>query len=323
MILIVAEENDMHALAVARALLARNPLTAVTIIDAQAFPSRAHLEINLNEWILCTNDNRVIRSSDVTAIWWRRLLPHDISKSVKDPTARSFCANESGQAFRTIAYWPGYKVVNDVARERVATHKPLQHRIAHKLGIRIPSTLVTNNPAKVVEFYKRHKNIIYKVMTTPISSFAETRRFRDQDIDLLQTLCHAPIIFQQEVEKSKDIRVTVVGEKVFAASIAGKLDRGALFPDWRLDATAECKSIELPENVVTQLLSLTRTLGLDYCAIDLIQDVAGDFVFLEVNPSGQFLFVEIDTGQPISGAIAEMLLEPQFRGPGQLLPSMR
>src|SRR5690348_13098634 len=122
MILIVAEANDMHALAVAKALLERHPSTSVTIVDAQEFPSRAHLEINLNEWVLTTSDERVIRSSDVTSIWWRRSLPHDISKSVRDATARNFCANESGHAFRTIAHWPGYRVFNEVERERIATY---------------------------------------------------------------------------------------------------------------------------------------------------------------------------------------------------------
>jgi hypothetical protein len=164
MILIVAEETDMHALAVARALHERTPSRQVTIIDAQDFPSRSKMEIGINNWTLTMNDGRVVRSSEISAIWWRRALAHDISKSVSDPTARNFSSNESAHAFRSIAYWPSYKVVNNVERERIATNKPLQHYIASSVGLKVPDTIITNNPDIVAQFYGEHKKIIYKVL---------------------------------------------------------------------------------------------------------------------------------------------------------------
>ncbi|WP_400766952.1 hypothetical protein [Methylosinus sporium] len=308
MILIIAEETDMHALAVARALYEMKPSMQVTIVDAQEFPARSMIEIGTNYWSMKTLDGRVVSSSEVSSIWWRRALAHDISKSVRDPTARSFSANESAHAFRSIAHWPSYRVVNNVERERIASYKPLQHHIACNIGLKMPETIVTNDPKSVLDFYKEHKNIIYKVMTSPISMFAETRRFDESDLEALQSLTHAPVIFQKEITKTRDIRVTVVGKDVFTASVKGKLQRGKILPDWRLDATAECTQIDLPPDILSRILDLTGELGLDYAAVDLIEDVGGEIFFLEVNPSGQFLFVEIDTGQPISRSIAELLL---------------
>ena len=82
--------------------------------------------------------------------------------------------------------------------------------------------------------------------------------------------------------------------------------------DWRVDLTASWKEHVLPNKMERRLILLLRNLGLHYGCIDLRQRPDGTYVFLEVNPAGQFLFIEIDTGQPLTQSFAELLLNPDI-----------
>lgn len=111
---------------------------------------------------------------------------------------------------------------------------------------------------------------------------------------------------QEHVPRGRDVRVTVIGERVFAAEVATVRPEADI--DWRLDLAATWHGHDLPEALADRLRALLRALGLNYGCIDLRRRPDGDYVFFEVNPSGRFLFVEIDAGPPLAQAMAELLL---------------
>jgi glutathione synthase/RimK-type ligase-like ATP-grasp enzyme len=308
MILIIAPAEDIHALSVAKALHERQHGVRVVILDTREFPSKSSIALTPDSWRLLTSDERVISSDEVSAIWWRRAAPHNISDNIADPTARRFALNESANAFSTISLWPGYRVINPTGNEQTAGKKALQLKVAMTIGFDVPATVITNDRRVAEQFCVEHKNTVFKVLTPPISTFGETRRIKSEHLPHLASLVHAPVIFQEEIMKDRDIRVTAVGDRIFAATVEIRNPFGKMFPDWRLDASAECRACELPAEVVDKIRRLMAELGLIYAAIDLIRTPSGEYYFLEINPSGQFLFVEIDTGQKISMAVAEILL---------------
>jgi glutathione synthase/RimK-type ligase-like ATP-grasp enzyme len=310
-ILIIAEHQDIHALAVVKALFDFDHTAQVAIFDSSDFPLKAQLELNPSSWALRDNNGRRFSSDDVTAVWWRRALPHHVSDTIVDPPARRFVANECSHAFNCIAAWPGYLVVNNIEKERLASLKPLQLNIAQSAGLRVPDTLITNDPRGAEAFCAAHDQAIFKTLTAPISTFGETRRYKSEHKHKLSSLVHAPVIFQEEIKRRRDLRVTVVGNEIFPAEIQLNNPVARDYPDWRLDGAAECQECELPADVLEGIKRLVAALGLSYGAIDLIETDNGDHVFLEINPSGQFLFVEIDTHQQISKAIAKLLLQRQ------------
>jgi hypothetical protein len=104
------------------------------------------------------------------------------------------------------------------------------------------------------------------------------------------------------VTGSREVRVTIVGEKCFAAEF---VPNGHV--DGRLDNNAEYQIHELPGIVQRRLVRLMREFGLAYSTVDLRIDERGEYVFLDLNPQGQYLFVEIRTGQPITAAVADLL----------------
>jgi glutathione synthase/RimK-type ligase-like ATP-grasp enzyme len=131
----------------------------------------------------------------------------------------------------------------------------------------------------------------------------------EAEYQLLDRVAVAPVIFQEFVPAEVDLRITVVGEQFFAAAIHSQELPYPL--DFRLfldrDPGVRMEPTELPTEVEGGLMRLLKSAGLRYGAIDMRRTPSGRHVFLEVNPSGQWRFVEEVTGQPITAAMARLL----------------
>ena len=122
----------------------------------------------------------------------------------------------------------------------------------------------------------------------------------------LDTLAFAPAIFQEALE-GPDVRVTYVGGVCLAARIeCGSSPTGIV--DARYDLDVPCPSWSLPASVESAIRRFMGALGLRFGTIDMKIDASGNHVFLEVNPGGQFVYVEILSGLPLSRTMAELLL---------------
>jgi len=314
-ILIIAPESDIHAQAVAHVLrLQLN--TPALIWDNERLPANDpavfRLGVNNPSFLIKTPDNSIVVDS-LRSVWWRRPSRFRISDAVSDSQVRAFCLKECDAFFRGALAALDVPIVNNPDAE-VAARKPVQLQMARKLDLTIPETVMSCDPQEIRTFWERlGGRCIYKVFTPPHWQVAETRLLTEDDLGDLEMLQHAPIIVQEKIEKLRDVRVTIFGETVFAASVRVNLPQAEL--DWRLDLTASWETHDIPEDLGRKLISLLRSLGLQYGCIDLRQRPDGSYVFLEINPAGQFLFVEIDTGQPLTRACAELLLQPRFALP--------
>jgi glutathione synthase/RimK-type ligase-like ATP-grasp enzyme len=167
---------------------------------------------------------------------------------------------------------------------------------------------MSNDPERIRSLWRDTADrCIYKTFTAPAGRPAETRRLTETVLADLDTLRHAPIIAQELIEGS-DLRVTVIGERLFAAAACTRLPEGRV--DGRLDRSVTWQAHDLPGATRDRLIRLVRALHLDYGCIDLRQRPDGRCVFLEINPAGQFLFIEIDTGQPLTETLTELLIAP-------------
>ncbi len=201
------------------------------------------------------------------------------------------------------AFW-----VNDPGRDHVAHRKPYQLRVAQDAGLRIPHTLITNDPDEARRFVdaRGYRDVIYKAFSATERDWRETRLLRPDELALLDNVRYAPVIFQEYVRAQYDVRVTVVGDELFAAAIHSQ---DTEYPvDFRMDmANARIEAVSLPDEVQDGLRDLMARLGLVYGAIDMRLTPDEKYVFLEINPAGQWLFVEQQTRQPIAAALAGVL----------------
>ena len=123
-------------------------------------------------------------------------------------------------------------------------------------------------------------------------------------------LRYGPAILQPNLPKAYELRVTVVGERVFAARIDSQASRLTAL-DWRHyeDPKVGYAAYDLPRDVADRCVRLVAGLGLSFGALDFIVTPDGRHVFLELNVNGQWAFVEMLTGMPIGDAIADWLAE--------------
>ncbi|MGH9553005.1 MAG: hypothetical protein ACRD3W_26740, partial [Terriglobales bacterium] len=140
-----------------------------------------------------------------------------------------------------------------------------------------------------------------------------TLPLREEDLTFIDQVEHSPHLFQRMIRKKYDLRITVVGHKVFSLRIDSQTGSGDL--DWRNDYTVNMEPFALPADIESKCINLTRRLGLNYGAIDLILTDEGDYRFLEINCAGQYLWIELRTELQISREIALLLTgkcEPLF-----------
>jgi glutathione synthase/RimK-type ligase-like ATP-grasp enzyme len=313
-VLIIAQERDAHAAAVAGELAQLGG--HAEIVDTAHFPDRARLVARFESCEQCRKrvfllelERGRIDLADVGAAWWRRPHPPAPSTQLMRPDHQVFAVNETHEALRGL--WHALDVfwINDPGRDEVAHRKLLQLRVAQEVGLQIPSTLVTNDVAAARSYVdgRAYRDVICKAFSATEQQWRETRLVGEPELAALENVRYAPVIFQEYVPAEVDLRVTVVGEELFAAAI---YSQESDYPvDFRMDmANTRVEPDELPDEVAGQLLALMARLGIVYGAIDLRRTPEGRYVFLEVNPAGQWLFVEQATGQPIARAVAQELL---------------
>jgi len=260
------------------------------------------------------SEGRVVDLYSYFSIWHRR--PGNIDAG-KFPEAwiGQMVAQEGRNAIEGMLYplrclWMNYPP-NDFA----CMQKLLQLDVGKQVGLKIPETLVTNKPEVVREFFDQcDGHVIYKLLgegsNFAIPSFEHPRGIstlplRKVDLEHISQVAFSPHLFQRKIHKQCDLRVTIVGAKIFAISIDSQAGKGAL--DWRNDYSVEMVPCELPETLQTQCLDLMKRLGLNYGALDFILSENGDYIFLEINCAGQYLWIEQKTDLRISREIANLL----------------
>lgn len=295
-------------------------------IDCDRFPAELSLATAID--VVPGTSRLVLRDAHgsvdgdaVRAVWMRRLWPAALDEDL-DPELRDGCRRESLAAF--LGFLEGLhdrRMVNDPDADNAAENKLRQLRLARRVGLEIPRTLVTNDPAEVIAFHEALGGRMVTKMLTPLTqsmsghtAFVHTSAVGPEDLEELDGLRHCPMVFQEHVEKSHELRVVVVatkgGGRCFAGAIdATQSDAGRV--DWRRAAPGEVqwRPGTLPDEISQRLIELVGALDLVYGAVDVIVTPEGRHVFLEVNPGGEWGMLERDAGLPIAAALADALLE--------------
>jgi hypothetical protein len=306
-ILLVSHAEDDHLEPVRAALTRRGARHHV--LDLADIPQRVSvtLEVGAGERTVLRTPEGAVDLRACTAVWWRRPRGFELDPRL-DPDQLGFTYNEVHEAIQGLwATLPGLWV-NPPWDNEWATYKGRQLALAAELGLSVPHTCITNDPDEARRFItsRRPDPVVYKSFSASEAHWRETRLLRPDELDLLDAVQVAPLIFQEYVGDAVDLRITAVGDELFAAAI--HTGPSAYPVDFRMDLRgARFEPVEVPGDVADRLLKLLGRLGLRYGAIDVRRRSDGEHVFLEVNPAGQWRFVEERTGQPITEAVAALL----------------
>lgn len=313
MILIISSSQDAHAIKVMEHLDREG--APYHLLDLSLFPQQYALTINYDaigearQFRFDRQPLDAIDLSQVRSVWWRRPQPFALHPEITRSSHRNFALNECHEAISGLWHALDCRWINDPAKDDIAHRKVYQLKQAKEVGLRIPASCITTSSEAAMTFFDQMKpqKVICKAFSATKEEWRETRLVTEQEIAHILNVKYAPVIFQEYIEAIYDLRITVVGEKIFAGAIYSQETDYKV--DVRMDiGNAKIAAVELPEHVQDQLRTLMKKLGLHYGAIDMRLMPDGQYVFLEVNPAGQWLFIEEKTGQAISQAMAMDLI---------------
>jgi glutathione synthase/RimK-type ligase-like ATP-grasp enzyme len=317
MILVVTQQADVSAdLVVERLGSLRLPFARLNCEQALASVSLSTFEPEGAAWLVDEAGSRIDLRS-IRAIWYRMpalpIAPGGLAPEHARFAQREAWAHVLGTLMSLDVHW-----ISDPGAIWRANQKALQLVEARRIGLRIPRTCITRSPAEARSFIASVQgHVIAKPVTygnveqaNGEQAIYTTRLPLDVQSVNLESLRYAPVILQEEVPKLRDVRVTVVGDEVFAVGIESQ-GREETVTDWRRPTTAplEHVPIDLPPTLREALRGLVRRLGLDFGAIDVVETPRGEFFFLEINPNGQWGWLQLRTGLDIAGSIASRLAE--------------
>src|SRR5262249_53574603 len=154
------------------------------------------------------------------SVWWRRPGRFSVPWDIDDPEVRRYCDRECTSLLLGAFEAHGVPIINQPAMQTCASRKPLQLGAARSVGLRVPQTLMSNDPERIKEFWAQlDGKCVYKAFNSPAWKLIETRRLARTDLEDLDLLRFSPIIVQEIVHPAIDIRATVIGAEVFAAQV--------------------------------------------------------------------------------------------------------
>lgn len=290
-------------------------------LDPVNFPTMLTLGARLTagQWAGRLSGRRHVDLSAVRAVYYRRPgTPQPAARLGEEQ--RSWCRRQAEHGLLGVLHaLPDVRWINDPRAADAADSKPVHLAVAARCGLAVPPTLVTNDPGQVADFATAAGGrIVVKALDArpPVDDTGRPTGvlyttevppplWSDPGIGLTAHL------FQQLVEpKSHDVRVTAVGDRLFAVAIHTDSKAAAL--DWRADYSALTYHVcTVPDAVRSGVYELMTHLGLVFAALDFVIGPDGTWWAVDINPSGQWGWLELQTGVPISRALADLLKEQQ------------
>lgn len=294
--------------------------------DVDRYPLNATLSSTYQNgtWqIQLMQDGKVHDLSALSALWYRR--GYNLGQGLNEVLEKKFLGPAFGEIQQVV--WGLIESFRCYQLGRVSGYRRMdskeeQLKIAARIGLRIPDTCITNDPEEARAFIAScAKGAIVKMQRgfalyeDGVEQVVFTNAVDEKSLEEIDTLRYCPMQFQEKIEKEKELRVTIVGDKVFSFEIDSQKMENAKV-DWRregvelIDAWMPCT---LPEAVESKLLQLMDVYGVDYGAIDLIKNPEGEYYFLEINAAGEYFWLDRLCDGAISRQIAAVLAGEKTR----------
>jgi hypothetical protein len=268
-----------------------------------------------------THQGHMLSFENLVSVWRRRPTSYKVAEEGYTLGQKKFIEEEADRAFLGIveSFSQAPLVVSQTHAVRRAELKALQLAIAQRLGMRVPRTLLTNDPVAAKAFYETCKGqVILKAVSRGIideqsdalnkalyTTKIETEHLSENRIQQMRLTGH---VLQEYIPKALEVRVVVIGKRVFTAEIhSPHLDFRERYGD------NSYKVHQLPAAVEHQVLALVKEFELQFSSMDLLVSPDGEYLFIDLNPNGQWLWLQqhIGEGFPLKEAMADLLAFPK------------
>ncbi len=269
---------------------------------------------NFKYKIIDRKDGKELSLDENWNIWNRRILDLDLPPNIPKSLSE-IINNETKRTIESLMFSHTGKVINDPRNNYRARSKLDQLIIGSNIGcVTIPNTLVSNNPNEIRRFYQEHQKICFKLQKGTVfelngeNQTVMTNIVKEEDLESDEILMQGPHLFQEYCEKDYEIRVTTIGNKSIGVAIYSQDSAISKIDFRRYDFNVPYRHIELPRNVEDFCFKMLEHYGLGYGCFDFIfKD--GNYTFLELNPNGQWLWLEKLSGYELSKYFASYLIQ--------------
>lgn len=328
MILIITNKEDVHPNPVIKYLNERN--YPVFRLNTESLLTDYEFDWWCNEnksdfYIKNIHNGLELYGHNISSIWEQRpILPTELIFENQEAINKHNLEEASGFLSFLLYYLSGKFSIGHHLYDRSASSKMLQLKIAKELGIQVPHTCFSNRKTTIVSFAKDFEYVILKSIENDnvglggeyeyvfYAQKVKSSLLQEQSEEaFFQTVSY----IQNYIEKSFELRITVVCDKVFAGKIDSQImdeDKGKI--DWRqgYDYGLKHEIFELPNSIVQFCQTFLKRMHLNFGCFDFIVTPKNEYIFLECNPNGQWLWIEELTGLNISGSIAEYLMKGEL-----------
>ncbi|ERR671914_490128 len=313
-VLIITQDFDPTVDPIVRSLAERDINTVR--IDFSYFPETLSFttsDFNGGRRMLRLRD-REVDLDEVTGVWYRRPTTFEFNDKMGE-AEQEFARNEALNGIGGILRATDCLWINRPDVDAVAELKPYQMALAKKHGMRVPKTLLTNDPQEVEDLLANASGpIVYKALSGGVITHPGgyptgllTSVVGEEIKEHLDRVRHTICMFQEYIEKAYEVRLTVIGNTFFPVIIQSQ-DDDATTVDWRARNHLPYGDYRpLPDQVVKQVQALLTDLDMVYAALDFIVTPDGEHIFLEANPNGQFMWMQHALGLPMANCIADLL----------------
>lgn len=262
---------------------------------------RYTVNINNRSQHISDSHGRSCSFDESTSIWFRKpTLPNfDMPKEDLE-----FAHKEIFTQIEGLLEGHEGAVIEKPCKLRRANNKILQMKLATQIGFIMPESHISNDRIPVLERAKIRKQIIKPISIGKILGANNTTFLQTELLDVdddVKNLCFCPSYFQDYIRKDYEIRLTVVGEEFFGVKIESKNSI-----DWRKDPNNDLSLIDVPNDIKDKCLMMMNVLDIKFGAFDFIVS-DGSYYFLEVNPNGQWLWLEQKLRLNISKSLINLL----------------
>jgi glutathione synthase/RimK-type ligase-like ATP-grasp enzyme len=312
-VLIITNEYDLHVQTVMLELNKRH--VPVFRFHPQNFPHACSISIEIQDGEIAgeiATPSRTVALRDISAVWYRRPRRRSPETgSVPSTKLDDYIQQQSVATIKTLCRSLQTLWVGDPYKLQRAEIKALQLAEASRAGLKTPHTLISNQPTTAATFIDRLGETACAIKPLNPSRVKHEEEYRVPFTTILpkghplDTVALAPNIFQPYVPKAAELRCVVIGKKIFSVKINSQANTSTGL-DWR---AGECRlePFCLPEQVEGSLLRLMDSFGINFASLDMILTPEGEFVFLDLNPDGQWLWLELELGLPLAASMADLL----------------
>lgn len=290
-------------------------------LNTEDYPASVAIDIcfrdNRHNFLIRFSDGSQITQDDLSSVYFRQPITPSF-ENIEDDATRQFVENEFTELLRSL--WrviPEKLWLNHPRKLWLASNKVEQLMEAARVGFSVPDTLISHSKDSLESLLvEKGSDLVVKAVRHGFIRvkdrilLAGTQRLPQRFLQDFGCYTSVPMTYQEEIKNSSDVRVVVVGDEIFPAEII--LDRKE-FVDWRISdiegRDLRYVPITLPSDIREYCVEIVKRFGLRYSSIDLMRDAQGAYYFLELNPNGQWAWIEQLTEYKIRDSIVRNLVD--------------